>query len=1144
MRRSLAVLVSCLFLCSGAIALVYQVAWSRDLALVFGVSHQAVAIVLAAFMGGLALGGFSLGRVAERLQRPLRVYGLLELAVGAAALLLPLLLALVERIYVGIALRRDGVDLWLHLTRAAMAFTVLVIPTFFMGGTLPVLTRFVVHRREDFGARLAWLYGINTFGAVLGAVTAGFVLLPAIGVRRTQFVAIAANAAVAALALLADRRLRTGASAADAVLPADAAPETPAVPLPVLETSPPSSLTLAFYGTFVSGLCALALEVMWTRALGIAIGTTTYAFTIMLAAFLTGITLGSILHGLFPLRRLALAAQCGLALAAIGASSAVVSQLVPGLPQLAVELNARLHGGAVGMRVAATLLLSFAVMLVPATCMGIAFPLAGRARAALRPGFGRSVGDLVGLNTLGGILGPLLAGFVLIPLLGLQKGMLLICALDLGYGLLVLAVFLGARQPRRRALAVLGGVVAVAASLALPYALPAWDLHTLGSFQNNVTVGYTNASGRIDVRGQLAATQRLYYREGRGATVSVIEAQQFRAVVINGRSVATDHHSDLHHEYLLGHVPVLLHPHPKTALVIGLGAGLTLGGVTAHPELQEITLVEIEPAVLGAARVFSDLNGNALDDPRLHIVVQDGRNYLRTTARQFDVITADPIHPYEHGSAYLFTSEYYALTAAHLAPGGILCQWMPLYELTEDNLRSIVASLSAHFAHNLLFQTAFDAVLIASNAPLQVDATELAKRLHQTEVHRQLERVGLADPISFLCDLTMDDASVRRFAAGARLSTDDNLYLEFSSPLAIGRPDGGANVRLVDSFRTGPRPLVTHWGKLADSTVDSILARTLWAKRETVEITAQIEECLLTPGAAVWDPVIARLQVAHATAPHYGRPRVQLAEALTGRGRAEREAGDLAAAERSFRAALEVVPTDAHARFQLAAVLTEQGRPAEALPEARRTLALRSGYPRGLQLLGSTLLALGRPEEAVAALHEATLQEPENARAHFDLAVALTRTGKLERAAQEYEAALHFDRRLSAAYYNLAVVLEAQKRDADAVRVLRHGLRAVPDDEMVGQRLAWILATSSDAGLRDGDEAVDIAAHLVARARERLPEALVTQAAALAEAGRFDEAITAARRAAELAGERQDAGLVAQIRDHLRLYEARSPLRL
>jgi spermidine synthase len=815
-RWSFVLFVSVLFLLSGATALVYQVAWTRNLSLIFGASHQAIAIVLSAFMAGLGLGGYWLGRRAERLRRPLRVYGLLEYGVALAALALPLLLSLVQRAYVDVAIRIEGVTWSLNALRLILAFALLLVPTFFMGGTLPVLTRAVVRGLGDFGPKLAWLYGINTAGAVVGAALAGFVLLPWLGLLRTQFVAIVANVTIATLAVVADarvRRARAPATAADSPMAAPSATRWATLPRAVDRRSVGRdgwALRLAFWGTFVSGLCALALEVMWTRGIAMAIGTTTYSFTIMLCAFLVGITLGSAIHGLMPLRRLHETAHLGLVLLGIGISSAIVSQQIPRLPQLAVELNARFYGGSEGVRAASTLLVSFIVMLVPATFMGIAFPLAGRARARLRTSFGGSVGDIVGLNTLGGILGPLLAGFLLIPFLGLQRSMLLVCALDLGYGVLLLSAFAASRSTRPLLLTSLALPLAVVAAVALPAALPRWDLHTLGAFQNNVTLGYTNAAGVIDVRGQLASVQVLYYDEGRGATVSVAESNGFRAVLINGKSVATDYQTDLQHEYLLGHLPVLLHGDPRSVLVIGLGAGLTLGGVTAHPGIEQITLVEIEPAVVGAARVFEDLNGAALDDPRVHVVVQDGRNHLLTTRERYDVITADPIHPWAYGAASLYTREYYELIRRRLTEEGVMCQWMPIYELSEENLRSIVATFCDAFEYATLWQTAFDAVLIGSKVPIGVDLEALERRLRTPEVAMQLGRIGLADPLSFLAEFTMDDATLRAYAAGGILNRDDNLYLEFSSPLSIGDPTGGDNILKLDALRQNAASLVTN----------------------------------------------------------------------------------------------------------------------------------------------------------------------------------------------------------------------------------------------------------------------------------------------------------------------------------------------
>jgi len=636
-------LVYLLFLLSGGTALVYQVTWVRDLSLIFGASFQATSIVLASFMGGLALGGFCLGRLAGRLRRPLAAYAGLELGVAVFALALPTLLRGVDGFYVAAALEAGGVTPALNLLRVLLAFGALVVPTFFMGATLPALTQLMVTSHDEMSGCMAWLYGLNTLGAVGGTLLSAFFLIPAIGVSSTQFLAVAVNVGVAALAFAIDRGLpvRSGpeqeeTTAPDSDSPGATAPLAPAWVWPT---------RLAFWGTAASGMCALALEVLWTRGITAAVGSTIYSFAVMLAAFLIGIWLGSWLHAAFPLRRVPESVQFGVALVLVGLLSFGASHAIPALPELMVRLNVFLYDDLNRVRGGTILLLSFLVMLVPTLFMGMAFPLASEARARLRFGFGRSVGDTLGLNTLGSIAGSLAAGFVLIPAFGLQRSMVLAAAVSLAYGVVVLGAAAAAWQPGRRLWVAVATLVAVCMALALPVIARPWDLSRLGTFQSNRLHAYVGDGGEVDVGRQLAGLRLLYYREGRGATVSVLERRGNRTLVVSGKPVATDILPDMEHELLLGHLPVLLHPAPRSALVVGLGAGITLGAVAAHEEIETLKLVEIERAVVEAAALFSHANGNVLEDPRLEIAIQDGRNFLKTSPDSFDVITADPIHP-------------------------------------------------------------------------------------------------------------------------------------------------------------------------------------------------------------------------------------------------------------------------------------------------------------------------------------------------------------------------------------------------------------------------------------------------------------------------------------------------------------------
>jgi spermidine synthase len=958
---SLRAIVHLLFLLSGATALVYQVTWLRDLSLVFGASFEATSIVLAAFMAGLSAGGFAFARRAGRFARPFAVYGVLELGIAGFALAVPALLAGLDRAYVAAAAGSEVATPGLNALRVVLALAILFVPTFLMGGTLPVLTQGLVSRSGDFGVRLSWLYGINTLGAVAGAVGAGFFLIPAVGVWRSQLIAAAVNVAIGAAAIAASG---AGARAAAAGPGGEAAEQ---VRPPPLTRAQRRAVRLAFWGTAVSGLCALALEVMWTRGIVIAVATTTYSFTVMLAAFLTGIWLGSWLHALFPLRRVDPTVQLGVVLCLIGVSSSAVSFWIPRLPELAIPLNLELYGLEPRIRGGTTLLLAFLVMLPSCILMGVAFPLTGEARARLQEGFGRAAGDALGLNTLGAIAGSLLAGFVLIPMLGLQRGMLAVSALYTIYGALVIAA---AAWPARRAVA-LAAVAAAALAVLPPVLARPWDVSVLGSFQSDKVAHYLGGSGgaarALDVRREAAGWNVLYYREGRVSTVSVVDQGWDRTLIVDGKAVASDDPIDTHIQFLLGHVPVLLHPDPKRAVVVGMGTGMTLGAVTAHPGLEEIVLAEIEPAVLGARPYFARVNGDPLGDPRLHVVIQDGRNFLETTRRRFDVITADPIHPFARGTAYLYSAEYYEIAKSRLAEGGVMCQWLPLTGLSFDDVETIVRTFAEAFPHTSLWQTSHDVLLMGSLVPVGLSLPDLERRLAQPTVKRQLGPLGLDDGITFAAELGMDDAGVRRFGEGAPLNTDDNLNLEFSSPLYIGSGDPNRVARSIARARAELSARSTYPLPPLDPELAQRLAVARRAKSDTT--MARVDE----------SDAVRRLRQVIAAAPDYRPAKIQLARVLARLGSVELGRERLEPALRHANAAIRWEPEEASGHLVAGAVLARQGQYAPALEAIGRAIELRPDRWASHFERAKVLHAGGRDAEARAALREAIRLNPQRA---------------------------------------------------------------------------------------------------------------------------------------------------------------------
>jgi spermidine synthase len=291
-------------------------------------------------------------------------------------------------------------------------------------------------------------------------------------------------------------------------------------------------------------------------------------------------------------------------------------------------------------------------------------------------------------------------------------------------------------------------------------------------------------------------TEVLYYGEGSESIVSSIKVKGGeQSFVTNGRVEASSHLQGQQNMFALSHLPMLLHKEPKKALVIGLGAGMSLGAISVHPGLEELLLVELEPRVLGAARTFEGYNHKVLDNPKLNIIFNDGRNFLLTTQKKFDVITADPIHPWFRGAGYLYTSEYFKLAADHLLPGGILCQWLPIYELSTADLKSIVKTFSQHFKHTMLFLTHYDAELIGSNAPILIDEAKLDQRISFPAISGDLKRVMMGSADDLLSYFLMGTSGMKEFGQDGVMNTDENLYLEFSAPFSIGKSQVmGANV--------------------------------------------------------------------------------------------------------------------------------------------------------------------------------------------------------------------------------------------------------------------------------------------------------------------------------------------------------------
>ncbi len=860
-------LIYLLFFLSGAAALVYQVVWVRSLTLVFGGSALAGTAVLSVFMGGLALGSYVVGRRVDRVVKPLRLYGLLQLGIAPSALVFAGLMKLYPSIYGTLARGRDDATLYLTFVGILFSVVALIVPTMLMGGTLPVLSRVVSRRPENLRNHLSFLYAVNTLGAVTGALLAGFVLLRLYSVSTTLYLAVATNVLIGFVSLALQKRI-DGATAQQDVVAAQEAAGAPAGPV-----------TWILWAIGLGGFCTLGYEVLWTRIFTVAVGASVYGFTIILAAFLTAIALGSATYGIWvkifgkavpsPRR---VVVWFGITQVIVGITALVVTVYFRDMPANAVRLQNYFLGTGIApfqARAWASFTLAFLYVLVPAGFMGVAFPLAGEALARDRKATGRAVGDLLAANTVGAILGVAGSGLLMIRVFGIERSLQILTLMNIGLGLFVLASL---RKPRWLPALAATSTVAVVAILALnPEVARLWDRKHFAIFRSNQPEAFSTPEM---VQEAMDNTDVLYYAEGAEAIVSVIRVKGGeQAFLSDGRVEASADVPAQQVQFTLGHLPMLLARNPKDVLVIGMGSGMTAGAAAVHPGVAQLTLVEVAPQVLGVARTFDAYNHHVLDNPKVRIVVNDGRSFLAATNQMFDVITANPVHPWFKSAGSLYASEHFALAAKHLRPGGVIAQWLPIYELTPENLASVVKTFQQHFPHALLWLTHSDAVLVGSNAAFVIDEAELERRIAEPTVAGDLKAVAMGSATDLLSYFVMGTEGMKRFAQNGTLNTDDRPYLEYSVPFSIAAPTVmAANVEALATNRETILPYVNpaadeagrqaqqeRWGlhvtagRMGDQALSLFLGRsptdpdfTLALRRLTLEYPTY------APGRALW----------------------------------------------------------------------------------------------------------------------------------------------------------------------------------------------------------------------------------------------------------------------------------------------------
>jgi len=982
---------------------VYEVIWSRLLHIILGSTTYAVSLVLTAFMAGLAIGSFYSGRLIDRRTEILKIYAYIEVGIALLALLSPVLLNALNPLYVWLHERMLNSLQFLNLIRFILSFAVLAVPAALIGATLPVLSKFFVRKRSELGTDIGGLYGFNTLGATVGCFITGFFLIEAIGVRRTIFLAATINLTIAAVVFLLRKRFASAWAAPNKGRVADVTLREPQMKKQfTLTGSLPRLVILAFA---LSGFVSLGYEVLWTRAISFFAGNTSYAFSTMLTTFLLGLAFGSIAVSRFCDKMRNLLTGFGIAEILIGFCGIASIALFARLFRL-LEPTAYGESGATPVWMKFTF--SFLVMLLPTLLMGAIFPIVSKLYTRGLDRLGRSIGDIYSINTVGGIIGSLVAPFILIPAVGIQKGILLLAVLNLAIGIILIAYNPKTAQTRKYAYIVSTVLFAMVLIVAIPVG------------ENT----YSSAGSPIMPSGS-----SIYYEEGVATTVEILEdSHGNRHLILDGgvNASTTSIGVGTRVHMLMAQLPLLLHENPRSILLIALGSGMTAGATLAFESLEVIDCAEISEDVVRATSYFSGWNHNIVNSPRFNLYIEDGRNFVLTATRKYDVISTGIVHPkHNTGNASLYSEDYYRICRSKLNEGGVICQWAPLYGLTMTEFKMILRTFHKVFPHtSLWFAQSFgslgnsNALLIGSQDGSTIDYSRLERNFQQARVTSDMESEGINEIPELLDCFVMGRKVLAEFVSGEiDVTTDDRPLLEFG---AIEMHYSEILAELVSKRE----PVWPHLS-FAEGTLTIDTARMYGKLREYFEISNKCIQGDIYNLRKDYDKALAEYGSALKMAPDQGDILNQFLEIQTHahkhlvREFLKRKGGQ-ASDLNQFLQMLEINPTDAEAVFRIGFVY---------------------------QNVGWLDAAIGQYEQVLRI-------DPGNSQARHNLAVAYSKKGWYDKALQELETVITLNPSFSESYAYAGFIYVGRGDTNRAIELLEKALEADSTNEIAKKHLS------------------------------------------------------------------------------------------
>jgi len=747
--------------CSGLSALVYQIVWIRKFGLVFGVHVFSMTTVLTAFMAGLAIGALYFGRMVDRRKNPVSLFLFLEFGIGLFALIFPVTFQWLSGLYNYIATSFSPNQYVLQLIRFVLAFLYLLIPTTLMGGTMPVIVKIFVNNLGHVGGKVSRLYAVNNMGAVIGGFLAGFITIRAMGLYPSAYLAAALNVVNVFLVYLV---VRSGKAHMNDVKREESS-EAP--PVSVHETGNALStgmLKLVLWVFAIEGFTTLAYELLWARILvDFSMDKTTYFSSVVVISFVFGLGLGSFLISRVIDRHRNLLALLGFIEVLIGILSVFLLLVFTWVaPKIAVTRS--MFGDWI-IEAGREYVFFFLLMAPPAILMGITYPLVSKLVNDNLDKLGKRMGFIGFLDTIGSVIGSFVAGFIMIPFIGVVKSFVFVVFINLILGLLIFYTHPSMRKGMKSAVVL--SVLIVASILFYimpksPYTRTWWDKQ-----ENKPWFDANRYNGLV------------FFDEGAAGTVTVRDYPEGLALNINGHNTAYATKKDLKINRQLGYMPYLLHPGPKNALVIGFGTGSTACSLN-QPDMDRVDIAEICKGVIKASSIFNQWNRDVIHQPKIRVYDDDGRSVVNNAPVKYDIITSNAIHP--RLSNNIYTRDFYELCREKLTDNGILCQWLPENWMSEMEYKSLVKAFVDAFPHSTMwYVNEYSTVLIGMKQPIQVDVSALVKKFESNEIlRRDYAEFEIYSPYEFLGQFWLAEDDLARYVKESRVNTDNMPLVEFS----------------------------------------------------------------------------------------------------------------------------------------------------------------------------------------------------------------------------------------------------------------------------------------------------------------------------------------------------------------------------